>query len=133
MCDQFQTLKSNPQFGFRLSACLNQSCESALMTLPDFLFPLPLSFSSDFCLPLSVCSLTLLYWNHISLPLSHFAFFSLPLELRGGGTDPALPDWRGNHSHSSTDHLCLHHADLHSFPLGSPPPVSAFPHLLISE
>lgn len=108
MCDQFQMLKSNPQFGFRFSACLNQSCESTLMTLPDF----PSSFF-----------------------LSHFVFFSLPLELRGGRTDPALPDWRGNHSHCSnhTDHLCLHHADLHSFPLGCLPPLSAFPHLLMSE
>lgn len=84
--------------------------ESTLMTLPDFLL-LPTSSSvlsslslSDFSLPLSVCSPS--HFIVISL-LSLFLCLSLSAEQRGSRADPALPDWRGNHDHSSSHRLSL--------------------------
>lgn len=79
MCDQFQTSKSNPQFGFRLSACLNQSCESTLMTLPDFLLPFssyPFLFLWFLPSSFSLFSDTPLLESHFSPPLSLCLFFS---------------------------------------------------------
>lgn len=90
----------------------------------------PSSHSSSDFFPLSVCSpsLSFILITLLSLSLS----FSISVELRGSRTEPALPEWRGNQN--CTDHLGLHHAELHPlFSFLNLPPASPHTQLLLPE